>query len=247
MDRKLGGNTEVRVTVRTVFCSTGNNVEWSRELQRRIIPISLLTPCEDPSSRSGFKHDPLFDWIKENRRELVRAALVLIRRWFADGCPQGQKKMGSFERYARTMGGILDSIGVEGFLANRKTAGAGRDRERARWSLLTAEWARLHSTRPIKSRDLVQMVEGNESLGDAFADVLGEGSPLSRSQRMGKALARNVNRVCGEWRIVTAGGDSHAKLNLFKLQEPGEDVTDDDPEPEPEQPQEDTSEDYNPY
>lgn len=230
VDRKLGGNTEVNVLIRAVFASTGNNVEWSRELRRRLAPIQLLTPCEDPSSRTDFRHDPLLDWVRANRRELVRAALVLIRRWFDDGCPEGRQVMGSFERYARVMGGILGSIGVEGFLANRKAVSA-HDRERARWAMLTEAWAKQHATLPVRAKDLVDLISDNQSLSDLFADIVGEGSDLSKGQRMGRAIRRNINRVCGDWRIITAGGHRTANVGLYKLCDPKEEIEEEESDP----------------
>lgn len=227
IDRKLGGNTEVNVLIRTVFASTGNNVEWSRELRRRLAPIQLLTPCEDPSTRTGFRHDPLLDWVRGNRRELVRAALVLIRRWFDDGCPEGRQVMGSFERYGRVMGGILGTIGVDGFLGNRKT-GSVYDRERARWAMLTEAWAKQHATLPVRAKDLVDLISGNQALSDVFADIIGEGSDLSKGQRMGRAIRRNINRVCGDWRIIAAGGHRTANVGLYKLCDPKEEIEGED-------------------
>lgn len=218
-DRKLGGSTMINVTVRAIFASTGNNTVFSRELTRRIVPIPLITPCEDPSSREGFRHEDLLAWAKERRRDLAWAALVLIRNWFVMGKPAGTRKMGSYEKYARVMGGILTAAGIEGFLTNRKAG--GRNRETIRWVALTAEWRRQHGTKPIRARELADLLEHNSDLNEAFADLVGDGSAKQKAMRVGRALSRNVNRVYGEWRIVEAGEDRTVKVGLFKLQSPG--------------------------
>src|SRR5262249_41388783 len=80
-DGILGGNKEACVKVSCVFLATGNNVGFSRELARRVVPVRLLAGEEDPSSRTGFRHDPLEAWARANRRALVGACLTLCRHW----------------------------------------------------------------------------------------------------------------------------------------------------------------------
>jgi hypothetical protein len=217
-DRKLRASESVDVAVKTVFVSTGNNTIWSRELNRRLVLMQLVPTCEDPSSRTNFRHPDLLIWANLHRRELVRACLVLIRRWINMGRPQGRQVFGSFDAYAKTMGGILDAIGVEGFLGNRRVG--GKDREATRWGLMTAKWHDTHSTRPVLAKDLVAVIESYSPLSEAMSDILQEGSERSRSMRLGHALKRNLNRVYGEWRIVAAGNDRHKCVGMYKLQNP---------------------------
>jgi hypothetical protein len=49
---------------------------------------------------------------------LVWAALTLAQAWVAKGKPAGAQVLGSYESWAQTLGGILDAVGVEGFLGN---------------------------------------------------------------------------------------------------------------------------------
>ncbi len=53
-DWVLGGNDEARIKVQAVFMSSGNNVAFSRELNRRLVPIELTAWEEIPSLRTGF-------------------------------------------------------------------------------------------------------------------------------------------------------------------------------------------------
>ena len=59
------------------------------------------------------------------------------------GSPEGDQVMGSYESYARVMGGILGSCGVGKFLANRARK-IIRNSEPGRWNVLVSEWHRLH-------------------------------------------------------------------------------------------------------
>jgi len=75
----------------------------------------------DADGRTGadFKHAFLDQWIIANWSHLVWACLVLIKHWAVSGARLGPYSMASFDGWAGTMGGILDSIGVKGFLSNR--------------------------------------------------------------------------------------------------------------------------------
>ena len=220
-DRLLGGNREVRIRVQTVFMSTGNNVSFSRELDRRLVRIELMAPCENPSQRTGFKHDPLLDWARENRRALTMACLTLCQRWIADGMPAGTEVAGSYSNYVRVMGGILGACGVEKFLENgvRKTA---RSPEVERWKMLVEEWLLLHQEKLVSTGQLRTMIAGNEGLSERFHDVLGDGSELSQRQKLGRALNRIEGRVCGDRRIVRSKATTDNKTALWKLQDPAD-------------------------
>lgn len=230
-DRILGGNTEARIKIQTVNMASGNNLEWSRELTRRICTIRLKTPTENPSERTGFKHDPLEDWIKANHRQLLEACLTLCQAWIAEGRPAGRQTMGSYENYARVMGGILEVIEVPGFLDNRKTL-AGKDRESTRWPALIAAWHEARGgmvTSAGHIYDLIfgetdaygkRVVEGKPDLQVAFAEILGEGKELSQKQKLGRAIAKQEDRVWAGFRIVRSEAQTPNGSVLYKLMPP---------------------------
>jgi hypothetical protein len=218
-DRLLGGNKNARIKVLTVFMSSGNNVMFSRELKRRLVLIELVAPCENPSALTGFKHDPLLGWARENRLALTRACLLLCRHWIVEGMPAGDQVMGSFEVYARTMGGILGACGVEGFLANRPQAIA-RDAEADRWCGLVAEWHKVHQTGPVTTAELWKLIGENAALADSFSDLLGDGKPNSQKTKLGKALDRSEGRVWGDWRVTRCKAEARTGVALWRLRDP---------------------------
>jgi hypothetical protein len=171
-------------------------------MARRIVPIDLVSPIENPSLRTGFKHDPLIESFVEPRRiDLLRACLVICQHWVAEGRPMGSQTMGRFESYARVMGGILDCIGVDGFLANRPRM-IGQNTEATRWAALVAAWDAEHGGSMVTSSDLWKSITTSPDLAVAFADLMGDGREVSQKQRLGKALEKQVNQVWGEWRIT---------------------------------------------
>lgn len=218
-DRILGGNTEARIKIETVFMSTGNNVIFSRELERRNVLIELLTPCENPSLRSGFRHDPLLDFARDNRRALTEACLTLCRRWVVEGMPNGSRTMGSYESYARTIGGILECCGVEGFLKNRaKKVASNPDSER--WSALVKEWHRQHHERLTSTADLHLLILASSDLTALFEDTMGDGDARSQKTKLGRALEQRKGRIYADLRIMRAEGLTAAKAALWRLRSP---------------------------
>jgi hypothetical protein len=138
VDRILGESKEVTLPIRNAWVVTGNNLDLADEQIRRSVPI-FLDPGDVRASdlaRSEYRHPDLLNWAEENRRELVTAALTLIEHWRLgpvtqteggyiyvrdeDGGPQeGRQTLGSFERWAGIVGGILEAAGTPGLLANR--------------------------------------------------------------------------------------------------------------------------------
>ncbi|HYQ79751.1 MAG TPA: hypothetical protein VEP91_11650 [Solirubrobacterales bacterium] len=135
-DRVLGESRTVRLPVRNIWAITGNNLQMADDQVRRSVPIFLdpgeVRPADRP--RDAFRHVDLLAWARRNRRDLVRAALTLVEHWrrgpaMVEGGYvyvrsgqdplQGRKTMGSYEAWARVMGGILESCGMPGFLDNR--------------------------------------------------------------------------------------------------------------------------------
>src|ERR1700722_10933368 len=97
---------------------TGNNVQLSRELARRTLWSRLEPNSEKPWERKSeeFKHYPLAEWVRQNRGQLIWAALTLIQNWIAQGKKPGTRTLGSFENFSRVIGGVLDAAGIGGFL-----------------------------------------------------------------------------------------------------------------------------------
>ncbi|MBB5277741.1 hypothetical protein HNR26_003830 [Rhizobium rosettiformans] len=83
-----------------------------------MIPIYIMPEVARPELRTDFYHADLVGWTREYRSELIWSLCVLIRNWVAKGMPDGSKKLGSFEDWARVTGGILEAAGIGGFLEN---------------------------------------------------------------------------------------------------------------------------------
>lgn len=117
-DRLLGSNKMITVRNRFTQVAAGNNVTVYGDTKRRVVPIRLVPDTEHPEARSKFKHDDLPEWVHHHRWELLAAALTIWRNWIARGRRDSAYGMGSFERWARAVGGALRDAGITGFRAN---------------------------------------------------------------------------------------------------------------------------------
>jgi hypothetical protein len=225
----LGVSKDVRVKIVQIFMTTGNNTRWSRELERRNVYIELMSTCENPSSRTGFKHERLLVWARQNRLALVRACLTLVQRWIAIGKPPGTSPpLGTYEEYTQTMSGILEAVGIHGFLANRETK-IRRNLDVERWSALVGAWHQAREEFLASTKEIHEIIQKNDDLAIAFNGILGDGSELSQRQRLGRALADMDDRVISYQvdkdspriarRIVRSDSTTAGKTSLWKLEE----------------------------
>lgn len=118
--RLLGHSKNLEAEVRCIWILCGNNVRLSDELIRRLLMVDLDARMAHPESRSGWRHDDILEWVRQNRGSLVWAALTLIQNWIAKGRPlQSKNILNSFENWSRVIGGIVTEAGLGGFLENR--------------------------------------------------------------------------------------------------------------------------------
>ena len=119
--RKLGVSENVEVDVKAMWLFAGNNMAFSHELMRRMVPIRLDAQVQNPAKdrpKTFFKHAFISDWCIQNRPQLIWACQTIIKWWLQKGAPGGAKTLNSFDHYARVMGGIIEAAGIPGFLDN---------------------------------------------------------------------------------------------------------------------------------
>lgn len=169
-DRILGQKEKANIPIRCVWVMTGNNIAVSTELARRCVRIRLTPHTDRPEERNDFKHADLLLWCAEHRAELVRAAHVIIRWWIQEGMPPAKnpRPLGSYERWTRVMGGILEAAGYQKFLANYREFQTRADTERTARALFCAtwyDWSQMETGRETAvTSQLIAIAEGVEGL-----------------------------------------------------------------------------------
>lgn len=238
-DRRLGYSETVSVPVRNVWLATGNNPELSDELIRRTVSIRLDAKMADPTSRTEFKHDDLVGWAAEHRGDLIWAALTLVQAWVADGMRHGEAKKASYEKWAGVVSGILDRVGIKGFLANTTKFRDRSSPEREAWHTLLAAW--MQRAQMAKERKLGSAENKEWENGEVISSILlqlvemyaielplGAGNEHQRVTRLGNMLRRQNSNIFeveapdGQMLdIIIKSRSGHGKRNYYYLHVPG--------------------------
>jgi len=227
-DRQLGGNKMIELPVRCAWIATANNPTMSTEIARRTVRIRLDPKVDRPWERTGFRHENLREWVHENRGQLIWAALVLVRNWFAQGSEPGTKRLGSYESWSKVVGGILDAAKIDGFLTNLTAFYEASDLEGAIWREFVTAWFAKFGESEVGVSDLFDIAEKIDGFD------LGTGSTKAQRTTFGIALNKQRDRVIGDFRIVQTRVVHQAKrwrliknrggnpFEAFYTDEPGE-------------------------
>lgn len=202
-DRILGKSETVRLPHLTVWIANGNNLKLRGDLPRRCYPIDFDTGMAKPWERTKFKHPRLKDWVSRYRGDFIAAILTIARAWFVADCPKPKNLpvMGGFEDWAEIVGGILNFIGVQGFLGNLAPFHDQADLEGPEWEGFLNAWIEHVGVAPKTCQEVAGILREKsefaatlpENLGDVLKD---ESKSFERS--LGRALNRKENRPYGE-------------------------------------------------
>jgi hypothetical protein len=199
-DRLLGGNNSVDLPITPVWTLTANNATPGTDLKRRCVLIRLDAKNERPYRRAGpsegtlWRH-PLPEWAWENRRDLVAAALILIKCWVQQDRPSGMTgRLGSYESWEAVVGGILEAAGVEGFLDNVDHLDASEDTERDELTEFLRAWQAAYGTTELTARQLVEDAALREHVGAHVATW--------SASCVGAFLRQRRDRIAGGLRLV---------------------------------------------
>ncbi len=199
-DRLLGLSTTIRLPVRCVWVATANTPAMSEEMSRRSVLIALDAGVDRPWLRTGFRHADLRGWVEEHRAELIWAFITMIQAWLAAGRPCATApRMGMFEGWCDTIGGILEVAGIDGFLGDVDNALVHADRPRVAWDSFVTTWWKRHGSKEVPVAMLLNLASELLDLGD--------GSERSRSTTLGILLAQHQDRLSGRHRVVRSTHD----------------------------------------
>lgn len=226
-DRILGVSTMANFPNRVTWLSLGNNVQVNGDITRRVYRIALRPRYANPQDRRAetFRHPgtsglDLGSWTRKHRRELLTAVLTLVRAWFAQGQPYPKRgvSFGSFETWERTVGGIVETAGLEGFLANLKVWRSETDFDTQYW-INHLMWLRdqfgeaSFRTAEVKTKALTigtDLYAAPPRLDDptekTYGKSLGEAYSRIRSRRYGGYWLERISSAHGhvsQWQVFT--------------------------------------------
>lgn len=213
--RVLGRSELATFPNRSTVVMTGNNVRATGELVKRTVPILLQPRTDAPEDRTDFAHPDLPAWLAYNRRRIWSALLGIVARWVAAGRPSGRHRMGGFETWASSVGGMLD--GSE-WLQNAREWRKGADPQSEDMELLVAAWAASRGHVESQARDVAEIARQAGLFPSVFVKE-GAGSVVSFARRVlmpavdrpvgGYIIRRTTSGSSGFWRLeVGFPGDS---------------------------------------
>lgn len=224
-DRTLGVSRNVQIPIRTVWAVSANNIKMSQELARRHLWIRLDANEEKPWERTEFKHKHLIAWVRSHRNELATAALCCIRAWVEKGMPlYTARTKGSYEAWAGVMGGILETVGVPGFLENETEL---YERVVAKNDLLAdfikAWWDKFSNT-TVSAYELFKLASYADSDADnmlaewhnLLSDMLTSPKQRGRQTQLGNILNRLRDNVIAGYKITFA--KSQKGMHFWRLE-----------------------------
>lgn len=204
-DRILGLSQMATLPNKALWIMTANNPQLSLEIARRCIRVRIDARADRPWLRGGFRHDPLMDWARENRGQLILAILTLIQSWIAHGRPRSRRSLGSFEQWSGVIGGILETAGIEGFLGSLDELYDAADQDGQAWREFTASWWEQWGSAPRTVGQLNDFCRDRELMLKAR----GEGTARSQQTRLGAALMSVRDRIFGELRVMRCEQKNH--------------------------------------
>lgn len=221
-DRVLGLSEMITVRQRATWIATGNNIQLQGDLPRRCYWVRLDAKASRPWEREGFRHPDLLRWVGENRDQLVHALLTLIRSWYAAGKPKDAAlpRLGSFEAWAETVGGVLAHAGVEGFLGNLEALYSKADEGGAEWEAFLDAWWRTWGEDGQTVKAVAEAATKAGGLGDALpgelAEALGKNEG-SFTRKLGKALASRIGTRYGDEGLHVEETGTHRRSKVWSV------------------------------
>jgi hypothetical protein len=223
--RILGLSENMIAPNRATWLATGNNIRPSGDMPRRCFHIRLDAKKSRPYQGREFKHANLLEWATEVRPLLLRSLLIIARAWYQLKVkPPIASAWGSFEAWHRTVGGILRSAGIEGFLANLQQFLEEADDNALQWEAFLSDIATFTNGAWFKTALIVQDVRSGtpvapsrltlpDSLGDV--DRRKEGS-LERA--LGKSFAKRLGTRFGDDEVhLERKVDKHTKQSDWRV------------------------------
>ncbi|HPC92764.1 MAG TPA: hypothetical protein P5182_10450 [Myxococcota bacterium] len=225
-DRVLGTNTGVTPRIRKIWVVNGINVTPTQEIARRSIWIRIDANHETPWKGRKFKHPDLKRWVRQNLKELSAACVILVRHWVESGMqPYTGDAKGSYPQWTEVIGGILQAIGVDGFLSNDDDLYANTDDSTTAMTDFVLKWAEIYGGALTSTSELFKLASAPDpgtpvEPGDKYHNLLGGllvGEKMhARLTSFGRLMKRYRDRVVGGYKILIRPPE-HGSAPYFRL------------------------------
>lgn len=243
-DRLLGQSREASSPNDRLWTITANNAEIGGDLARRCYWITIDPKMPRPHERTGFALD-LRTWPKENRGEIIRAILTIIRGWVLAGMPKaGQKRSDDYAVWDASIEGLLNWAGFSGQFGFRDVQKIESDDDRE-WGDFVEAVYRTFGSETFRVRDITARLKDTAGDGDdspftiedaglqaAVTDKIdpgclpgeladkwsktGLGSPAGFTKSLGRWIKNRAGRYVGELAFQHVKADAK-KGDLYRI------------------------------
>lgn len=201
--RILGKSEKAKIPNRILWMITANTPNLKQDAVRRLVPIKFDLGDLEGGHERTFERDDLGSWIVEHRKELIEACLTIVAGWVAAGCPRSKTaKLNSYNEWSTTMGGLMEFLGVPGFLATTKTHRAEVDEAaRRRREIIDEVVARHGLVRNVDTNFIYRAIEAAELIPPEIDLNGSDKKQIQQFARYLKRIADNTPRV-GPYRVL---------------------------------------------
>jgi len=200
-DRLLGTNTTFDGPMRTVWLATGNNIEFTGDILRRVFRCRLESKTEFPQDRTGFRHPDLLEHVRRNLSTYRQAALVVLSAYLkSDSRLTLTGSTGSIEGWSKVVRGAIVFAGqldpVESTRRLRVDARCDDGSIRTifhHWPMIDPEG------KGVESRRIIEYARNSPPVADAIRGMcLLSGEQLPSAKALGCRLAKLRETVIGD-------------------------------------------------
>ena len=208
--RILGVSKTATVGTRSLFLSSGNNVDAVRDMARRCITVSLDPQVETPAARK-FSADPLAH-LRANREEYVSLALTVIRAWIVSGeASLPCKSLASYGQWSDWVRQPLLWLGLPDPV-DLVFERLSQDPDREVLGRLLHLWKQEFGSSPTMVREAIKRSEDFEKidLKEILLEVAEQRGEVS-GRKLGRWLSRHQGRIVDGLRFERASGTTSAE------------------------------------
>jgi hypothetical protein len=203
-DRSLGHLKTLSAPNDTTWMVTGNRVSLAPDMARRCLHIRLQCNEEKPHLRDGFKYPNLMDHARQNRGELLSAALTVLKAYATAGMPDVDlEAWGSFEDWSQIVRGALVWCRLADPAKTRHELEDEAEEGVAEHAQLVAAWEQLQLAMGRKTgstvKDALVFLDSKPTVAPLLREILdalprraSQPDPLVIARRLREAKDRNV-------------------------------------------------------
>ena len=190
--RILGVSETPELQTNVMVTITGNNLRIAGDMTRRTLLCELDPKVEQPELRT-FAFDPVLK-AKEDRAQLLVAALTVLRaHHIADG-PGVVTKFGSFETWAERVGGALTWLGKADPIKTVEKSRA-RDPRIDRLRAVMVQWREHIGNDKVRTNEAVRKAELISDFREAVREATGGANGTLNVGKLGTWLGSNEGRI----------------------------------------------------